>query len=177
MEGNEKPQIKQEFDTSIVKIDPDFQIKFEERLVKKEPLELKQEIMENSEKDNVTFRVPADIVLEPPSSIKRPEVLERPAVLERPSLPPTPVLMNTHHKKFRRLGNLAIDFTGNQGATKSPTPPEPQVNSEELDQESRDSSPDNLVIAETSSTASSTTEVDTFNFKPPVPERLKVSKN
>ena len=172
MEGNEKLGIKQErnFDTSIVKIDPDLKIQFEERIcVKKEPFELKP--------DDRTFRVPSGITLEPPSSIKRPEIIER------PSLPPTPVLLNTPHKKYRRIvqQNLAIDFTattGNQGATNStsPTPPSFHENSESdnLDHRSRESSPDNLVIAETSSTTSSN-ELDSTSFKPPCPDRLQVS--
>jgi len=170
MEGNENLVIKQEqkFDTSIVKIEPDLKIQFEERIcVKKEPFELKP--------DDRTFRVPSGITLEPPSSIKRPEIIER------PSLPPTPVLLNTPHKKYRRIvqQNLAIDFTattGNQGATNStsPTPPSFHENSESdnLDHRSRESSPDNLVIAETSSTTSST-ELDSTSFKPPCPDRLQ----
>ena len=48
------------------------------------------------------------------------------------------------------------------------------VNSDDFDHRSRDSSPDNLVIAETSSTTSST-ELDSTTFKPPCPDRLIVS--
>ena len=177
MEGNENLVIKQEqkFDTSIVKIEPDLTIQFEERIcVKKEPFELRPAAEHHNGKDNMTFRVPSGITLEPQSSIRRPEIIER------PSLPPTPVLLNTPHKKYRRIvsQNLAIDFTaaGNQGASNStsPTPPSFQVNSDDFDHRSRDSSPDNLVIAETSSTTSST-ELDSTTFKPPCPDRLIVS--
>ena len=177
MEGNENLVLKQEqkFDTSIVKIEPDLTIQFEERIcVKKEPFELRPAAEHHNGKDNMTFRVPSGITLEPQSSIRRPEIIER------PSLPPTPVLLNTPHKKYRRIvsQNMAIDFTatGNQGATNStsPTPPPFQVNSDDFDHRSRDSSPDNLVIAETSSTTSST-ELDSTTFKPPCPDRLIVS--
>ena len=62
MEGNENLVLKQEqkFDTSIVKIEPDLTIQFEERIcVKKEPFELRPAAEHHNGKDNMTFRVPS----------------------------------------------------------------------------------------------------------------------